>query len=890
DLELARAVLEGTLRQLAPTDRVTVRVADVTARSPDGAPELPAEATPELKETLLESLARVNVGGATDLGTSLRDAARLVAGKPRGAVLYLGDAQPTSGALDATALRRQLATLDAPPRFFGIAMGEHANLTLLRALFGDAQAAEIGERTEAPRLLMRFLADAARPTLRGVSVDLGEGVERVFPRPPITLADGHHLRLVGRLVDDLPTSVRIRGTRDGTPFEETMALTPTRADDHGDIRRRWAVHRLTELIDAQAGKESLAELGVRFSVLTPWTSLVVDGDPTATYEPILNFDDNPRRSHWATPLESLAATRGWRRRMPTATEEAAMVPEHTWVRRGGPVPEGEPTGDGGLRQATMQRIVSTETRGPQACYERKLLVRPDLRGDVSVELTVAGDGTLADAKLATTNLRAEDVETCILTEVRGLRFPASAGGETTTIRHTYEFRSPGRAIGVGRQCSDASRQGLEVRAALWRERLVANAGVRGALSVYREAQAQCELSDWRSRRTLLQAMLRSLGAIDAKLRLYVALGAESATGRYLRRAILLSVRTPADVAAVRAALNLDVALDYTVFLRLWKRNEDPEARLRLVREWLEAAPDDFDLRLRLLALLEETGKLQEARRLARELRADPLADARVRTAVGEFWRRQDNDEEARRVFSEIVERAPLDPWARRRLGDLYRAHGWPDDAYREYQTLRRLRPGDPSVLLDLAAAAADAGRVDEALRLEQELSESAASDRAAGAARYARLWNQVRLARLRGSADATLRPRIQERMRRAGVLRNPPALLVALTWAHPADAPQLFIQYPQEGEEKLWSRTDEQGTQFRIEAAAIREREPGSYLFEVRREDAEDLRPLEGELLVIAQPYTPDERILRLPVTLPRGTEKVGFELSPRDELTENLE
>ena len=136
----------------------------------------------------------------------------------------------------------------------------------------------------------------------------------------------------------------------------------------------------------------------------------------------------------------------------------------------------------------------------------------------------------------------------------------------------------------------------------------------------------------------------------------------------------------------------------------------------------------MDLRIRLLALLEELRKIPEARRLARELRADPLADAKVRTAVGEFWLRQDDELEARRVFSEIVEHAPLDPWARRRLGDLYRAHGWADDAYREYGTLAKLRSNDDSVLLLLALAAADAGRIDEALRLEQRLSESTDSE------------------------------------------------------------------------------------------------------------------------------------------------------------------
>jgi Ca-activated chloride channel family protein len=85
----------------------------------------------------------------------------------------------------------------------------------------------------------------------------------------------------------------------------------------------------------------------------------------------------------------------------------------------------------------------------------------------------------------------------------------------------------------------------------------------------------------------------------------------------------------------------------------------------------------------------------------------------------------DREDDARRVFSEIVEFAPLDELARRRLGDLYRAHGWFEDAYRQYQTLASIRPDDPTVLLLLAQAAAGTGRIDEALRLEQRLMETA---------------------------------------------------------------------------------------------------------------------------------------------------------------------
>ncbi len=893
DLELSQSIVEGVLRQLAPTDRVTLRLGDVRARVPEGIPAEPAEATPETREALTDALAHADLGGATDLATVLREAARAVAGRPRGAVLYLGDAIPTTGPLDASAIGEVLASVDAPPRFFGLAVGDGANLGLLRALFGE-ESQLVAERTEASRAVMGILAEAARPTLRGVSVAMGEGIERVYPRPPITVADRSHIRFVGRLVGEVPTRITLSGSRDGEAFSKSYQVGQRDIVDGGDIAKRWANERLRQLMDESAGREALVELGMRFSLLSPWTSLVVGGSYGTTYVPIEGFDHDPmRHPFWlgggggGLTIDSLEGQSGWRRRARTEVEPPVTAPEETWVRRVSADDEdASASGDGGLAEAAVGRALSLGTRGPRGCYERKLTVRPDLSGDVTVEVRVDGEGKVGEARVVGSTLSAADVDDCILTEVRGIRFPATGASTAVQVTHVYTFAMPSRAFGERRQCSDASYQELEVRRQLWHERLASSAGVSGALQVYREASRWCELRGWRARRTLLSMMLQSVGGVAQQVQLYRAFGADSSVAGYLRRAILRHVRTPADVMAVRAGLGLDVPVDWRVFSRLWKANHDPEARLRLVRTWLEVVPDEMDLRLRLLALLEETGKLPEARRLARELRAWPLADARVRTQVGEFWLRQDDVEEARRVFSEIVENAPLDPWARRRLGDLYRSHGWYDDAYREYQTLARLRPDEDSVLLDLARAAAGAGRIDEALRLEQRLSETADADAKDGVAELARLWTEVRFARLKSEElDEATAAALRRRIRQSGALREPPAIFVALTWPHPDDRPELFLHFPEsaitsEREDGYWEPAEVTGTLQGISASHIRELEGGDYLLEVRREEEDELRDLEAQLLVVVAPATPEERILRADVRLSREARKARFALN----------
>ena len=124
-----------------------------------------------------------------------------------------------------------------------------------------------------------------------------------------------------------------------------------------------------------------------------------------------------------------------------------------------------------------------------------------------------------------------------------------------------------------------------------------------------------------------------------------------------------------------------------------------------MRGLVERYGNDLDLSLRLLEMLEEAHRPSDAKRWAEQLRDHPLADAGVRTAIGEMYLRMDDEHEARRAFSEIVEFAPDDELARRRLGDLYRAHGWYEEAYRQYQTLAAIRPDDTTVFLLLAQAA-----------------------------------------------------------------------------------------------------------------------------------------------------------------------------------------
>jgi Ca-activated chloride channel family protein len=356
---------------------------------------------------------------------------------------------------------------------------------------------------------------------------------------------------------------------------------------------------------------------------------------------------------------------------------------------------------------------------------------------------------------------------------------------------------------------------------------------------------------------------------------------EAAARAFVRARILTRVRTPEDLRVVRGAFGLGAEVDWELVEQILERAPNDAAKVRALRRLGMQYPYSWELKLRLLRLLERTEHTAEAKRLAHTMRADPLADPGVRTAIGEMYLRLGEEDEARRVFSEIVEFAPLDELARRRLGDLYRAHGWYEDAYRQYQTLREIRPDDTSVLLLLAQAAAGARRVDEALRLERTLMQTSEPGASQGVARTALLWSSVRYARLRQAAEGNAeRLRDLDRRRRgSGVLREAGALRVTLVWSHPDAQLGLWVGLPGLSPTRPYDLSPEYG----LEAFHLEEQEAAPYRFEVRRQATEDdLTAVTAQLVVVWNEGEDDEQIELVDLTFDRGRDHYAWTLTGR--------
>jgi Flp pilus assembly protein TadD len=275
---------------------------------------------------------------------------------------------------------------------------------------------------------------------------------------------------------------------------------------------------------------------------------------------------------------------------------------------------------------------------------------------------------------------------------------------------------------------------------------------------------------------VIQARLSSPAEVSSFL---AALGGDGKAQDFVRRQILRRAVTPDLQSASTAGDTVDWALADAALAKI----ADKEKRLAELRRLCEQNPASTGCALKLIGALVAAGRAGEALPVALKLREDGRASPALMQQIGDLLVAAKRAPEAIRAYSEIVEFSPRDPAARQLLGDIYLRHGWYELAYRQFRTLGAARPDDPLAALRLAAAAAGAGRVDEALRIERKVAGGEGEPGPGDPRRWARLWSAARVARLMLGAEAkeSLRQSMERALRRLQVLGQP-GTMVIVTW------------------------------------------------------------------------------------------------------------
>ncbi len=779
-LSVAAAAVDAMLHLLGPNDRIALMFGDLRARPATGSPGELGPPTSERREAMLDAIARARPGGATHLVRMLGDAYARLDPRRNGAVVYLGDATPTMGPMNADHLADETLRIAPDLRLYVLALGDDAHPEVLSGL--AARGGRIESASDQPGAVAsasRLAAHALRPALRDVQLDLGPSIARPLPDRIEQWVVGDPLRVSGLLAGRPPSRIRVQA-RVGRQIRRWEV--PVHAEsvvEEGDIRRRWALARWNSLDRAGATRGALADLGVRFGLITPTSALIL-GAPSVVATADGNVGYDCAMSEWPEVglhsrlprlgVDSEVAPRGVHGmndndESPTVTDDGSGWQRHR---------AGENLGATGALEATLG---VAEPR-LWACYERSRALRPALAGQITVRATIGPDGQVTNTGIDYSSLADAGAESCMRTALTSLVVPAPSllGLPPGIVTRAFQFR-PSDLSRRGAGCPPTSRVSRATRMVLWRERII---GSRGQLvRVWQDAVQRCELRVWEDRVGLMDLLVRAATDPSELAQLRAALQPDARD--YFDRAVS---RRWGPSRVWRAYLAQQGFIDWDSLVRRLNDATVPlDQKIRIATAYIELAPQDVDLRLRVMALYERAGRTREARRMGDELRRDAFSDARVRGLVGEMLLRLGDREEGLRTFSEMAEFAPYDTGARTRLGDLLLTFGgreWAGEAYLQYQTLAALQPGDPVARVRMAIAAVAAGREDEALRLLRAVAEDTGAEISSEAAEALLVAEVSRLGLTRAND-----PAVDQWARVARLMRTGRDGALIARWDHP---------------------------------------------------------------------------------------------------------
>jgi tetratricopeptide (TPR) repeat protein len=814
--QLKAATAEAILRALSDSDRFALVSLDSkpTVLHPPGGL---APASGKEIARALEALADHAAGGATDLGALFDVALGRLHGTEQPAVIYVGDGVATSGELSgeqlAERLRRAFATSRA--RLFTVGVGTDANLSLLAELAraGGGASFRVNEPEATTARALELTAALKAPTITELDIDLGAGLDEPFVTASGKVSRGSEVMLLARTHHDLPREVKIRGRIGGTAFEKTYPMVNDETMLQAFVPRLWAAEYVRRLLGSSGGVDAergrIVALGLDYGLMTPYTSLLALESEAAYQEMGIPRRASKLRGERLTALDRMdewrvlsrlnapPPTPAWamgcskREKAAPASESVAMVERTVTKPVASPTEEATPPS-----RALDQEPASAEpvTRGRMAAKGGAAVPpKPAAAPDDAFEGSGRGVGDLPEAKNnaleSAVRRRGNAPGFDPLADVREIKKKATGApaGRRDGTKDKREVPSapsaaPASVLVEATTCSDIAGRPLAERALFWKKRLRTAKTPSELVERYDTAKRSCELGDWRAESAFLELLDKRVDS-EAAVRIVLDRFADRPeVQKYLAKLILRRAVDQRLAAAVESVL-FGSAVKWPDVDRKLSEVEKIDDRIAKLREFVARAPDDPNGTMRLVRLLVQADRKDEAVALGRRLRDQGFMTPLVARAIGDALAQAGLDAEAVRTYSEIVEFDPDNLESRRLLGDIYLGHAWYDPAYRQYRTLTESAAADALGWLRLAAAAAGTGRVDEALRIERHVASAEGTPGPRDPRRWARLASAARLARLidKPPAAAPGQDALKRQLKELQLFSGP-GTLVLLTW------------------------------------------------------------------------------------------------------------
>ncbi|MBN1977950.1 MAG: VWA domain-containing protein [Anaerolineae bacterium] len=251
--------------------------------------------------------------GGTDINRALLEALDQADEERPTVIIFLTDGLPTEGVVEINQILANVeATAPGNVRLFPFGVGDDVNTLLLDTL-AEQQRGAAGYVRPHERIdeeVSGFYSKISTPVLADIALDFGDVlVEDTYHYPLPDLFAGTQLILVGRYRDSGATKITLTGEVDGETQKFVYEGTFRGSGGGGDasvrfIPRLWATRKIGYLLkqirlhgEREEWIDAIVELSVRYGVITPYTSFLIDEDDILTEE----GRDEAKDDYAATP-------------------------------------------------------------------------------------------------------------------------------------------------------------------------------------------------------------------------------------------------------------------------------------------------------------------------------------------------------------------------------------------------------------------------------------------------------------------------------------------------------------------------------------------------------------------------------------------------------------
>ncbi|MGD2206950.1 MAG: VIT domain-containing protein [Anaerolineae bacterium] len=239
---------------------------------------------------------RLEANGSTDINRALLEALTMADADRPTILIFLTDGLPTVGELDVDRIIDNVG--DAAPenvRIFPFGVGYDVNTTLLDTVARNHRGASGYVRPEEAidEKVSAFYAKVSTPLLADLEIDFGRvDVTDVYPYPLPDLFAGTQLIVVGRYRDGGDTTITLSGeVNDRLQEFEYDDVRFQRQGGEEFIARLWATRKIGYLLqqirlhgEADELVDEIVELSIRYGIITPYTSFLVEETERALRE------------------------------------------------------------------------------------------------------------------------------------------------------------------------------------------------------------------------------------------------------------------------------------------------------------------------------------------------------------------------------------------------------------------------------------------------------------------------------------------------------------------------------------------------------------------------------------------------------------------------------